>query len=279
MGCAVWGCQEWEGSLYPSYCNRKEYLFLYSQRFHTVEGNTFFYGVPDSSTLNTWKAQLHDQFRLCIKIPRSISHQGDLAQKCEEALRFYEHVAASLREYLGPFFLLLPPKYDVSQGRDLSIFLNFWRKNIGVPISVSTRHPSWFIDAHHARLNRMLKRLGHGRVILDTRPIYEGSSGAQVGCNNKKPDLPIHESCTTNYIFVRLICHPNVSENEPYFRWWLPKIAQWFSEERDIYFFIHCPQEYHSPFLARRFQQLLEEAEIGVAPLPWNSLPKWGLFD
>ena len=104
-------------------------------------------------------------------------------------------------------------------------------------------------------------------------------SGAQEGCPNKKPQLPIHTSCTNQDIFVRLICNPVAHANEPYFQWWIPHIARWIQENKSIYFFIHCPQERFSPHFARIFQQLLEEAGLDIPPLPWNTIPKWGLFD
>ena len=125
----------------------------------------------------------------------------------------------------------------------------------------------------------MLTRLGHGRVILDTRPVYGGSKGAQDDCPNKKPDLPIHYSATNEQIFVRLICHPKAEENEVYFLEWAEKVSSWYQEGKEIYFFIHCPQEKYSVYLLRRFQEVLESVDSNIPSLPWNDLPKWGLFD
>ena len=146
-------------------------------------------------------------------------------------------------------------------------------------ISVEVRHPSWFIHEHQERLNHMLTRLGHGRVILDTRPVYEGSAGAQDGCVNTKPRLPIHFSSTNQQVFVRLICHPNKLENEPYFVQWAGYVIDWLKEGKEVFFFVHCPKEKYSVYLLRRFQEILEEMDSNVPPLPWNDLPKWGLFD
>jgi uncharacterized protein YecE (DUF72 family) len=279
LGCAVWGEQGWEGSFFPTNCNRKEYLFLYGERLYCVEGNTVFYGIPSQETLVQWRNMTHEHFRFCLKFPRAISHQGALADQCVASIDFAKHIEQSLSGRLGPFFLQLPPTYSVVNGPDLSQFLNHWRREYNGAIAVEVRHPSWFIPANQERLNIMLHRLGHGRVIMDTRPIYEGSDDAQDGCVNKKPKLPIHESCTNAHIFVRLICHPNASENEVYFAYWAPRIVAWLGEEKEVYFFIHCPQERYSVYLLRRFQEVLEEHSAQIPSLPWNDLPKWGLFD
>jgi uncharacterized protein YecE (DUF72 family) len=96
---------------------------------------------------------------------------------------------------------------------------------------------------------------------------------------NKKPSLPVHESCTNGQVFVRLICHPNRVENEMYFAYWAPRVSSWLDEGKEVFFFVHCPQERHSVYLLRRFQDVLESLSAEIPALPWNELPKWGLFD
>ena len=279
LGCAVWGESGWEGGFFPSNCNRKEYIHLYSQRLYCVEGNTIFYGIPKRETLAQWRHQTHDGFRFCLKFPKSISHQGSLAEQTDASINFAQHIEQELHGRLGPYFLQLPPSYTAAQGADLSIFLNHWKKYHDADISVEVRHPSWFEPRYQERLNRMLMRLGHGRVILDTRPIYEGSEGAQDGCSNIKPNLPVHFSSTNQHVFVRLICHPNLEENEPYFAQWAVRVVDWLKEDKEVFFFVHCPQEKHSVYLLRRFQTMLKSLDPTIDSLPWDELPKWGLFD
>lgn len=279
LGCAVWSEKGWEGGFFPTNCNRKDYLHLYSQRLYCVEGNTVFYGIPKQETRKLWHTQTHTDFRFCLKFPKSISHSGVLAEQKDASIAFAMQMLQDIPDRLGPFFLQLPPSYSVAQGPDLSIFLNHWRREYNGAISVEVRHPSWFISANQERLNIMLTRLGHGRVLLDTRPVYRGSKGAQDGCPNKKPDLPIHYSATNEQIFVRLICHPKAEENEVYFLEWAEKVSSWYQEGKEIYFFIHCPQEKYSVYLLRRFQEVLESVDSSIPSLPWNDLPKWGLFD
>jgi len=204
---------------------------------------------------------------------------GSLKDQCGAAIDFARHIEHGLKDRLGPFFLQLPPAYTAAKGGDLSRFLNHWKRECGLPISVEVRHLSWYEDHFHQRLDRMLNLLGHGRVILDTRPVYEGPVGGQDASVNKKPKVPIVESCTNQYAFVRLICHPQADVNEPYFHYWAVRVLDWMKQGKRVFFFLHCPQEAHSVHYARRFQELLEGLEPSVPSLPWNDIPKWGLFD
>ena len=48
---------------------------------------------------------------------------------------------------------------------------------------------------------------------------------------------------------------------------------QWLEQGIEVWFFVHCPYEEHSPGIARRFQRLLEARGAPVPPLPWDQLP------
>ncbi|MEQ9001586.1 MAG: DUF72 domain-containing protein [Coleofasciculus sp. B1-GNL1-01] len=84
LGCAVWAYKGWIGEFYPPKSPAGELLHLYSQRLRTVEGNTTFYAIPSSETIAQWKSQMSPGFRLCPKLPRSLTHNG--LQKTEAAI-------------------------------------------------------------------------------------------------------------------------------------------------------------------------------------------------
>ena len=48
--------------------------------------------------------------------------------------------------------------------------------------------------------------------------------------------------------------------------------AMWLDEGIEVWFFVHCPIEDHSPDNLRFFQQLLEERIAPVPSLPWNGI-------
>jgi uncharacterized protein YecE (DUF72 family) len=273
LGCAVWAFQGWRGDFFPADAQQNSMLSLYSRRMTTVEGNSVFYGVPSSEVLAKWSEQTPDEFRFCPKIPRAISHEGDLTPEIPQALRFFDHMHAGLGHRLGPIFLQLPPSYSPHLGPDLARFLNAWRRHTGHPLLVEVRHPRWYVGDAGERLDTLLSRLSLGRVVLDTRAIYSGDDDPQIDNPRKKPKLPIHAVSVGNLAMVRFISHPDADRNLRLLHEWATIIHRWLSAGKEVYFFMHCPREEFSPEIARMLQRMLEEQGAPVPPLLWDSLP------
>jgi uncharacterized protein YecE (DUF72 family) len=268
LGCAVWAYKKWVGDLFPTGSRPTDFLSLYSHRFTTVEGNTTFYAIPDIKTIHRWKDQTPEDFKFCLKFPRSITHQGLLQPQISAALKFIEKMQ-SLETRLGPFFAQLPPSYSPEVKEDLYQFLEAISiKNIQLALEV--RHPDWFKDPEKTTFNQYLKELEMGRVLLDTRPVYLGEDDPQLQSERRKPSLPVQFDLTSNFTLIRFISHPTLSVNQPFLEEWATQINQWLSAGTQIYFFVHCPVEDYSPRTARHFQTLLEQQNIPVYPLPWN---------
>ncbi len=53
---------------------------------------------------------------------------------------------------------------------------------------------------------------------------------------------------------------------------WVNLVDEWLRFGKRVYFFVHCPIEKYSPGNARQFQQLLEQYNVAVPSLPWNSI-------
>jgi uncharacterized protein YecE (DUF72 family) len=273
MGLAVWGFRGWEGDFMPAGVRQQDMLRLFAMRMHCVEGNDVFYGIPSAEVLEKRVAQTPEGFLFCPKVPRAISHDGLLTPKISEALRFLAHMKEHLGPRLGPIFLQLPPSYGPAEGPDLAGLLNAWRREAGHPLLVEVRHVAWYRDPPRQRLDTLLGRLGMGRVVLDTRPLYSGSDDPQADNPRKKPPVPLHASAPGESVMVRFISHPDLARNEDFLRGWAHQIHEWLEVGKDVYFFAHCPKEEHSPRSIRRLQQLLEERGAPVSPLPWDSLP------
>ena len=270
LGCAIWAYKDWVGELFPPGSRPAEFLQLYSRRFPAVEGNTTFYSVPDAATVSRWAAQTPPGFQFCPKLPRQITHQGRLVPQLPELLSFLERMQG-LGDRLGVLFAQLPPNYGPAEFEDLAAFLHACPS--GVRLAVELRHLDWFQPAHAMRLNQLLSDLGMGRVLLDTRPIYDCPDDPQLTSERRKPRLPLQTVTTARFNFVRYISHPELSRNQPYLQVWAKQVLQWLQQGQQVYFFVHCPVEQHSPRIARQFQQLLEEQEsasVLVPPLPWN---------
>jgi uncharacterized protein YecE (DUF72 family) len=269
IGCAVWSYKGWVGDLYPTKTQSRDFLRLYSQRFLTVEGNTTFYAVPKAKTIQKWRGETPDNFRFCLKFPREITHQGLLFPQIDRAIVFIDRVV-KLGNKLGCIFVQLPPNYSPVYW-DLVIFLQVLPRD-KARFAVEVRHLDWFAEKDDRRLNKLLTDLGIARVILDTRPVYNCPEDPQLNSLRKKPLVPLVTETTTNFTLIRFISHPQAKYNRDYLLEWVKQIDRWLKKQVNIYFFIHCPIEDYSPQTGRNFQQLLEQNNVPVLPLPWDSL-------
>lgn len=278
LGLAIWGYKGWVGDLFPAGSPSRDFLALYSRRFPVVEGNTMFYAIPSAETVQRWAAQTPSDFEFCPKLPKTVTHQGALRPQLKLALEFLDRMRG-FGDRLGPLLIQLPPRYGPIQFDDLNQFLQGWTTAApDVEIALEVRQIDWFKPTWAIRLTALLEDLGVGRVLLDSRPIYEGAPSpllAQLPDDQreKKPKVPMQPSVTTDLAFVRYIGHPEIDRNLPYLTAWAAQVAQWLAERKQVYFFVHCPIEAHSPAIARQFQALLEAQGAIVPPLPWNQLP------
>ncbi|AFY54745.1 hypothetical protein Riv7116_2222 [Rivularia sp. PCC 7116] len=268
IGCAVWSYKGWVGEFYPQGTPPKDFLRLYSRRFTTVEGNTTFYALPSQETVKRWAAQTPPEFKFCLKLSRNITHNGSLKPHIKDALKFAE-IMRPLDTRLAPIFAQLPPSYAPSSLGDLTAFIEAWQQT-QLPLAIEVRHRDWFKQPHADKLTNLLHKFGVGKVILDSRPIYTGENDPQLGSERRKPQLPVLFELTAPFTLIRFISHPNSSINQPFMEEWVTYIKEWLQSDKQIYFFVHCPQEEKSPQTARSFYNLLAQRDIGVSPLPWN---------
>ncbi|HEY9658321.1 MAG TPA: DUF72 domain-containing protein, partial [Allocoleopsis sp.] len=200
LGCAIWAYKEWVGDLFPSGSRASEFLWLYSRRLNTVEGNTTFYSVPDSATVQRWASETPEDFRFCLKLPRDVTHGGLLTPAISGAIDFLDRIQG-LGTRLGPLFAQLPPSYSPAQMDDLVNFLQAFPRD-RASLALEVRHVDWFKPTHADRLNRILQELGVGRVLLDTRPIYECEDNPQLYSERRKPQVPLQPVITANFSLI-----------------------------------------------------------------------------
>ena len=267
IGCALWAHRGWIGGLYPEGAKPERFLDLYVQRLTAVEGNTTFYAAPGEDVVARWRRVMPAGFKFLPKLPREVTHEGPLADKAQEAARFAWHLSA-LGGRLGPCFAQLPPYYEADRLGDLLRFVERWPDGVP-PLTVELRHPSWFEEGAKERLVRGLAEHGVGRVVLDTRPVYECADDPQVSHPRRKPALPVLPQATARTCVVRFVGHPDEPRNLPYLEPWAERVHRWLDEGRDVYWFAHCPDEDRSPSILRTFQGLLEARDAPVPALPW----------
>lgn len=274
LGCAVWAFKEWVGDFYPPGAKPGDFLKLYGDRLTTVEGNTTFYSIPDAATVDRWAAQTPETFRVCPKIPRIYSHGGAIVPHLKETLAFL-NTMQRLGPRLGPMFLQLPPSYGPDRLDDLTEFLTRWPRRTA-PISLEVRHLGWYQAEQAQRLNDLLQRLEVGRVLLDSRTMYDaqedGLPDPQFASERRKPKVPLQPVTTASFSLVRYISHPDLNFNEPYVLEWVPRLVDWLRRGKTVYLFIHCPDEARSPAIARYFYDTLKAAYPDLPALPWESV-------
>jgi uncharacterized protein YecE (DUF72 family) len=270
LGCAVWAYKDWVGDFFPPKSRSAEFLSLYSRRFTTVEGNTTFYSVPDSTTVSRWAAETPAGFEFCLKMPKDLTHCGLLAPAIADARVFLKQMQ-NLGSKLGPLFAQLPPSYGPDHLDDLTLFLQAWPTDIA-PLSLEVRHPDWFVEPSATRLTELLRKLSIGRVLLDSRPIYDEPDDLKLDYERRKPKLPLDCSVTAPFSLIRYISNPEQALNQIFLEEWVTRVEQWLQQGTRIYFFVHCPIETRSPSNARYFQRLLEQRNVPVPPLPWNAI-------
>jgi len=249
-------------------------LARYAERLPSVEGNTFFYSVPPVGRLRRWAEQTPRSFRFCPKVPKDISHKGQLNAQGQALLGFLAHMREGLGERLGPLFLQLPPRSGPSAGHGLARLLNDYRRGAaGHPLLVELRHDDWYEEPDCSRIDSLLEALDLGRVMLDTRPVYAAGEDPQALGKNRKPKLPAYVGAPGPIAMVRYISHPDVERNRAALTLWAEMIHHWLEMGKEVYFFLHCPQEVFSPRVAWLLQELLEARGAPIPPLPWASLP------
>ncbi|MEM7305280.1 MAG: DUF72 domain-containing protein [Planctomycetota bacterium] len=269
VGCAVWSHSGWVGSFYPDGSRTADFLRLYAERLTAVEGNTTFYAVPTPETVVRWAAHAPDSFHFCPKLPRVVTHEGALAPRIADARLFLERTELFGRR-LGPHFAQLPSTYGSHHLDDLGRFLQAWPRE-DAPLCLEVRHGGFYEESVRRELNAMLRRLGVGRVVLDSRPIYARGAPA-VHQERRKPNVPLHADVTAGVAFVRFVGHPETERNAPYLDEWAERIGAWLADGTDVYFFAHCPIEDFSPEIARGLHTRLVEAGAPVDALPWDSV-------
>ncbi len=272
IGCAVWAHPSWAGTVYPlksrSNLRMASPLVDYSRHFATVEGNTTFYATPTAQTLQQWASVTAAGFQFCLKLPQTITHQSaSLTAAIPLALDFAALVQ-HLGDRLGPCFAQLPPSYGAEQIDDLRAFLTAWPQ-AQAPLALEVRHLSWWQPKAAQRLRDLLHETQTTRVLLDTRPIYDSTDDPQMGSQRRKPQVPLVPEVTTQTAFVRYISHPDRERNLVYWQEWVTRWQQWQAQGICVYFFVHCPQEQHSPGFAQTLYQMLRQADVdpgGPAP-------------
>ncbi|NQD96104.1 DUF72 domain-containing protein [Pseudomonas sp. CrR25] len=267
LGCPSWSEPAWRGSLYPEDVRTNDFLPLYTQLFNAVEGNTTFYASPSADTVARWAGAMPAHFRFCAKLPREISHGGDLREQLAAADAF-RRLLAPLGARVAPFWLQLPASFGPSRLGELAAFVEHWA---GVELAVELRHPAFFAKGEEERqLNRLLRERQVERICLDSRALFScrSTDPALLHAQSKKPRLPVRPTAFSQAPQLRFIGHPELAANDAFMLPWLDKVAAWIEAGHTPYAFLHTPDNRLAAQLARRFHAQLMTRLPGLPALP-----------
>ncbi|MDX1585284.1 MAG: DUF72 domain-containing protein [Balneolaceae bacterium] len=267
IGCTGWSLKEWVGTFFTDDAKQDDYLPQYASVFNAVEGNTTFYNIPNTETVQSWGSKTPDDFKFCFKFHRSITHERQLHNVEDQVLQFLD-VFDPIADRLGPFHIQLSSGFSPDYFDRLEKLFSYLPTVYSYALEV--RHLGFFDHGKvEHRLNRLLKSYSINRVIFDTRKLHamKSTDSSIVEAQNKKPKVPVRFDTTASRPFVRFVGANDALNNEPYLKEWAIIIADWIKEGLHPYIFTHAPDSKYQPPIARKFHQLLSEL-IDMNPMP-----------
>lgn len=266
LGCPSWNEPAWRGSFYPSDLRPADTLSHYAATFNAVEGNTTFYALPARQTVQRWAEQMPEYFRFCVKLPRDISHAGDLREHFSATADFLK-LLAPLGARVAPLWLQLPASFGPQRLAELLAWLDEFAERA---IAVELRHPAFFARGEEERLlNRQLQARGVERICLDSRALFACTSRdpAVLHAQAKKPRLPLRPTAFSASPQLRFIGGPDLEANQAFLEPWLDKVADWIGQGLTPYVFLHTSDNHLAAAQALRFHAGLGERLPGLPAL------------
>ncbi len=267
LGCPIWGRKDWVGELLAPGTKSVDFLRRYAEVFDAVEGNTTFYATPPEDIVRRWADATPESFRFCFKLPKTVTHERGLIAAAGQTNRFLDRMRP-LGPRLGPIMIQLPPSFGPPRLPVLRAFLRGLPRDLRFALEV--RHLGFFAETPaETRLTALLIEHDVERVVLDTHGIY-----AQMPVDEdlriareKKPRLPIPTVVEGKSPVLRLIVPPTSQVALPRIDAWVSRVAAWLAQGRSPHVFLHCPDDFHAPRLAREFHDRLA-ARLGTDPMP-----------
>jgi uncharacterized protein YecE (DUF72 family) len=264
----MWSHAPWQGRFLPHPLPPGERLRAYASWCNAVEGNTTFYAIPARSTVETWAAQTAPDFRLVVKLPRTITHERRLGNVDEEVRAFLEAI-----EPLGPrahaLWVQLPGAFGPADVGALAAFLR--RLPGSYRHAVEVRHRAFFEDPRaEALLERALGAVGAEWVPFDTTVMFQSppASDAERDAWNAKPRVPRRSRALTDAPIVRYLGRDDTERTVQGWAPWVGTVTGWLREGRSPTVFVHTPDNAEALALARRFHDDVRAHVPDLEPLP-----------
>jgi uncharacterized protein YecE (DUF72 family) len=227
VGTSGYSYKEWRGSFYPEKIPAKDMLAYYATHLHAVELNNTFYRMPQPGMIESWKAQVPEDFRFSVKAPQVITHFRRLKDAAPQTRIMLKTVSA-LEDRLGAVIFRLPEDMKKDLKR-LEMFLKVLPADALAVFDF--RHPTWF-DDEVVELLRSQKR---------------------VLCTSDMDELPvaseIHKTADWGYVRLRRVRYTKAELVK-----WLKRIKA--QKWKETYVFFKHEDEGTGPRLAAQFLDL-----------------------
>ncbi len=248
--------KQWIGPFYPDGLSARHHLPYYAERFNSVEIDATFYGTPKASTVQRWHDITPPDFRVCPKMPRTITHEARLLHAQELTAEFLTAIRL-LKEKLGPILIQLPPDFSQAEVSNLIHYLPTLPRDLR--FAVEFRHPSW----NKSQTAVLLEAHNLSWVSADT--VY----------------MPRQIIRTTDFLYLRFIGphgrfatkdRPLLDRGADLQAWW-HALQPHLQDVRAVYAFFNNDYEGFSPATCNRFKRL-----IGIEPDEIRPLQQGRLF-
>jgi uncharacterized protein YecE (DUF72 family) len=231
VGTSGYSYKEWKGSFYPAQIPAKDMLSYYASHLQAVELNNTFYRVPQKSMVESWNAQVPDNFRFTVKAWQRITHIKQLKDVVNDT-RFMLARMSAFEDRLGAVVFRLPPemKKDI---KSLETVLKHLPAD--VPAAFQLEDPTWFENDDVCALLRSQNR---ALCVVDTEEM---------------PAKHIEKTADWGYLRLRRV---NYSESE--LKEWITRMRA--QNWKNTFVFFKHEDEGTGPKLAAQFLKLASAA-------------------
>ena len=247
IGTMGFAYKDWKQVFYPAEMDVSNYLAYYSRIFNCVEIDSTFYGTPRLEAVQHWLAITPPDFKFCLKVPRTITH--DLRLVGAEGLldEFLERVRR-LEHKLGAILFQFPPSFH----RDRLPLLESLAANLphDLQFAVEIRDPSWYTPGEASAEPALASMLRSYKVAW---------------AMTEFPGLPVTIYQTAGYWYLRWIGQHGSYEHHdqervdctPNLRRWKEIIQERLDQVGTIYGFFNNDYAGFAAGTANRFKALM----------------------
>lgn len=245
IGTQGFSYKDWLGNFYPQFVLPPDFLTFYSSKFSTVEIDATFYRIPSAETVTKWSRMTPDNFIFAAKFPQTVTHEGSLASRLEDA-RVFIDTMRHLGDKLGPLLLQFPYSFKPTEKNLLIDLMSSMPHDIRV--SVELRNRAW----------------------LDHEDVFQRMREEKIAlCLIDHPWMPRLTMRTADFVYVRLLGdRKKIEEDFSYVRddrekdlhWWQGLVERVAGEGKDLYAYFNNHYSGHAPSTAYRLMEMLEGA-------------------